>query len=263
MRYALGIEYDGSGFFGWQSQLQSPTVQEVVEQALAAVADHRVSVVCAGRADTGVHARCQVAHFDTAAERTERSWVLGANSGLPPAVRVLWAREVGEEFHARFSAFERSYRYTISNRWVRPAIGRQQVTWCRKPLDAERMNTAAQCLLGEHDFSAFRSSGCKARHAVREITRIGVSREAERVVLDVSANGFLYHMVRNIAGSLLDIGCGDQPVDWLEQLLQAGDRTRAGVTAAPEGLCFMSVRYPDFFGLPAAPTPFPEPGDAV
>ena len=258
MRYALGIEYDGSGYFGWQSQLQSPTVQESVEQALSAVADSAVSVVCAGRTDTGVHARCQVAHFDTGAQRSERSWVLGANSQLPDSVSVLWVQAAGEEFHARFSAFERSYRYTICNRWIRPAIGRERMTWYRKPLDGENMHRAAQSLRGEHDFSAFRSSGCRARHAVREVTGIGVQREADRVYLDVSANGFLYHMVRNIAGSLMEIGAGEKPVNWMQQLLEQGDRTRAGVTAGPEGLCFMGVRYPEVFGLPETPSPFPE-----
>lgn len=177
---------------------------------------------------------------------------------MPDSIRVLWVQRVEDEFHARFSAFERSYRYTICNRWIRPAIGRQQMSWSRKPLDAQRMHAAVQCLLGEHDFSAFRSSGCKARHAVREITRIGVHREEDRVHLDISANGFLYHMVRNIAGSLLDIGSGEQPVQWLAQLLEQGDRTRAGITAAPEGLCFMEVRYPDHFGLPGGPVAFPE-----
>jgi tRNA pseudouridine38-40 synthase len=258
MRYALGIEYDGSGFFGWQSQLQSPTVQETVEQALSAVADSKVSVVCAGRTDTGVHARCQVAHFDTSAERSDRSWILGTNSRLPDSVSVLWVQAAGEEFHARFSAFERSYRYTICNRWVRPAIGRKQMTWHRRPLDGELMHRAAQSLRGEHDFSAFRSSGCRARHAVREITQISVEREGDLVCIDVSANGFLYHMVRNIAGSLMEIGAGVKPVDWMQELLDGRDRTRAGVTAPPEGLCFVGVLYPEYFGLPLVPAAFPK-----
>ena len=250
MRSALGIEYDGSGFFGWQSQVQTPTVQEAVEQALGAVADHEVKVVCAGRTDTGVHAKCQVVHFDTGAQRPERSWILGANSNLPESVSVLWVKAVNDDFHARFSAFERSYRYTICNRWIRPALRRRQVTWCRKPLDAGRMHRAALALLGEHDFSAFRSSGCKARHAVREVTDIRVRREGDRVCLEISANGFLYHMVRNIAGSLMDIGAGERGEEWLGELLEQGDRTLAGVTAGAAGLCFVRVRYPDAFGLP-------------
>jgi tRNA pseudouridine38-40 synthase len=257
MRYALGIEYEGSGFFGWQSQRQSPTVQEAVERALSAVADEPVSVVCAGRTDTGVHARCQVIHFDTAAQRPERSWILGANSQLPSSVSVLWARPTGAEFHARFSAFERSYRYTICNRWIRPALGRKTMAWHRRPLDAGRMHRATQALRGEHDFSAFRSAGCRARHAVREITAIGVSRHGDLVRLDVSANGFLHRMVRNIAGSLLPIGAGDRPVAWLEELLAGKDRTLAGVTAVAEGLCLVGVRYPEAFGLPESPVPFP------
>jgi tRNA pseudouridine38-40 synthase len=257
MRYALGIEYDGSGFNGWQSQRDDPSVQECVESAVGQVADHAVSIVCAGRTDTGVHARCQVAHFDSDSVRSGRQWVLGINSQLPVGVSVHWVRQVADEFHARFSAMERRYRYTILNRWVRPAIGAATLTWCRHPLDAGQMNAAAACLLGEHDFSAFRSAGCKARHAVREVTGVSVCRDNDKVILDISANGFLYHMVRNIVGSLLEVGRGDRPVDWISELLAAGDRTRAGVTAAPEGLCFIGVRYPGAFGIPAEPAAFP------
>jgi tRNA pseudouridine38-40 synthase len=257
MRYALGIEYDGSGFLGWQSQKQGPTVQDSLEAALGRVADHDVSVVCAGRTDTGVHARGQVVHFDSEADRDPRSWLLGANSNLPDAVSALWIRPVSEDFHARFSAFERSYRYEICNRWIRPALGRDQVTWVRKPLDAGRMHRAVQALLGEHDFSAFRSAGCKARHAVREIRMAEVSRSHDRVYFDIAANGFLYHMVRNIIGSLLDVGAGERDETWMGELLAGGDRTRAGVTAPASGLCFMSVRYPDHFGLPSRCDAFP------
>jgi tRNA pseudouridine38-40 synthase len=258
MRYALGIEYDGSAFLGWQSQRQTPTVQDTVEQALARVADEPVRLVCAGRTDTGVHAVCQVAHFDSTSERSERSWVLGANSNLPDTVSVLWARPVDEEFHARFSAAARHYRYVILNRWVRPAIGHGKLSWCRRPLDADAMHEAAQALLGEHDFTSFRSSGCKANHAVREIQSISVGREADRVILDVSANGFLYHMVRNIAGSLIKIGVGEQAVGWLAELLELRDRRQAGATASPHGLYFRGVRYPSSAGLPVELRPFPE-----
>lgn len=258
MRYALGIEYDGSGFFGWQAQRRSPTVQETLEDALSRVADHKVSLVCAGRTDTGVHASGQVAHFDTTSRRRERSWILGANSKLPDTVSVLWVQPVSEDFHARFSACSRSYRYTIFNRWIRPALYNGKVSWFRKPLNEERMHRAAQALLGEHDFSSFRSSGCRARHAVREVQAISVHREGAWVQLDISANGFLYHMVRNIAGSLIDIGSGERPQEWMAELLAGRDRRKAGVTASPEGLNFRSVRYPESFGLPEREQAFPD-----
>jgi tRNA pseudouridine38-40 synthase len=260
MRYVLGIEYDGSGFLGWQSQRQGPTVQEALETALGRVANHAVAVVCAGRTDTGVHARGQVVHFDSTAKRDDRSWLLGVNSNLPESVSALWIRRVNEDFHARFSAFERQYRYSICNRWIRPALGRREVTWVRKPLDAGRMHRAAQSLVGEHDFSAFRSAGCKARHAVREIRRAEVSRAGDRVDFDVSANGFLYHMVRNIVGSMLEVGLGERDETWIGELLAGGDRNRAGVTAPATGLCFMSVRYPDHFNLPRRVDAFPGDG---
>ncbi len=257
MRYALGIEYDGSGFYGWQTQRQTPTIQQCLEDALGKVADQPVSVVCSGRTDTGVHAVCQVAHFESGAERSERSWILGVNSNLPDAISVLWAKQVDDDFHARFSAFARSYRYRILNRWIRPALEAGRVCWHRKPLDAQRMHRAAQALLGEHDFSAFRSAGCRANHPVREIHGISVCREADLVCLEVTANGFLYHMVRNIAGSLLQIGAGEQPVSWMSELLDGRDRRQAGVTAAPGGLYFLGARYPEEYGIPAVPAAFP------
>jgi len=249
MRYAIGIEYDGSAFCGWQTQRDDPSVQSAVETALSRVADHPVRVVCAGRTDTGVHALGQVAHFDSEALRTRRQWVLGANTNLPTSVSVLWASEVVDDFHARFSAVERSYRYLVLNRPVRPAVRAGKVAWFRKPLDTGLMDQAAQALLGEHDFSAFRSAGCQARHAVREVKHVSVSRREDEVILDVSANGFLYHMVRNIAGSLLEVGCAERPAEWIADLLEGQDRTVAGVTAEPDGLYFMGVRYPAQFGL--------------
>lgn len=249
MRYAIGIEYDGSGFCGWQAQRDDPSVQVTLEQALSRVADQAVRLSCAGRTDTGVHALCQVAHFDSEANREGRQWVLGCNTQLPDSVCLLWARRVDDAFHARFSAFERSYRYVILNRAVRPALRSGKVAWCRKPLDAGRMHEAAQALLGEHDFSAFRSAGCQARHAVREISQIRVAREGEDVILDIAANGFLYHMVRNIAGSLIDVGSGERASTWMGELLAGGDRTVAGATAEAAGLYFVGVRYPDEFGL--------------
>lgn len=258
MRLAAGVEYDGSHFFGWQVQRQTPTVQASVEQALACVADHPVTVHCAGRTDTGVHAICQVVHFDTEAQRSERSWVLGGNSKLHPGASLLWVRQVDEAFHARFSARRRRYRYRILNRWVRPAIDRSRLTWWRRPLDAERMDQAAQALLGEHDFTSFRAVGCQSRSPVRRVYSVAVRRQGHEVFVDIEANAFVYHMVRNIAGALIAIGQGDQPVEWISLLLAEKDRTRAGITAPAEGLYFMAPSYPDYPALPTAgPVDFP------
>lgn len=257
MRYAIGIEYNGSEFHGWQFQSDQQTVQASLEQAIARVADRQVTVIGAGRTDTGVHARCQVAHFDSEVSRTERQWLLGINSHLPASVCVRWVREVDDTFHARFSALERQYRYIILNRWTRPALEHQFRGWCRYPLDASLMNEAALMLQGEHDFSAFRSTGCKARHAVREVTRISVTRDADELALDIAANGFLYHMVRNIVGTLILIGKGTRPVAWMQELLATRDRRQAGVTVSPSGLYFMGVRYPENFRIPSAPEDFP------
>lgn len=255
-RYAIGLEYDGSEFLGWQIQRQEPTVQGCVEQALSAVADHEARVTCSGRTDTGVHALCQVAHFDSPADRPERSWLLGMNSNLPAGISVLWVRKVEADFHARFSAYARSYRYVILNRWVRPALEARRMSWCRTPLDADKMQAAAQALLGEHDFTSFRARACQARHAVREIQQIAVQRSAEVVTLEVTANGFLYHMVRNIAGALMRVGTGEEEVSWVKTVLENKDRTTAAPTAPPEGLYFVGARYPAAFRLPQTPQPF-------
>lgn len=258
MRYAIGIEYNGSSFCGWQEQANGPSVQAELERAVARVADQQVKVFGAGRTDTGVHAYCQVAHFDSGAEREPRQWVLGVNTHLPGSIGLIWARKVSDDFHARFSAVERSYRYSILNRWVRPALDDTRLAWCRKPLDEAAMNDAAACLEGEHDFSAFRSSGCQARHAVREITRVQVSRQRELVHIDISANGFLYHMVRNIVGTLLLVGSREKSGDWMKQVLESRDRKQAGVTASSDGLYFVGVRYPAGFDIPRVEA-FPGP----
>jgi len=250
MRYALGIEYDGAGFCGWQRQNHSPSVQSCVEKAIEVVANNPVTIVCAGRTETGVHARGQVAHFDSPSERSDRQWVLGINSNLPDAVRVLWVRAVDDSFHARFGAFSRSYQYNILNRWVRPAIGVSYYGWCREPLDTKRMHEAAQVLQGRHDFSAFRSTGCSAQHAIREVTTISVSRKEEIVTIDISANAFLYHMVRNIVGCLIPVGTGEKSIQWFTEVFRGRDRAVAGVTAEPQGLCFMNGRYEPRYGLP-------------
>ncbi|TVS11662.1 MAG: tRNA pseudouridine(38-40) synthase TruA [Wenzhouxiangella sp.] len=250
MRLAAGVEYDGSGFFGWQRQRQSPTVQSCLETALARVADHPLTVHCAGRTDTGVHAWCQVVHFDTRADRDERAWVLGANTHLPAGISVLWAREVGHDFHARFSARRRRYHYRILNRWVRPAVERDRVAWIRQPLDAARMNEAARFLLGEHDFSSFRAVGCQARSPVRTVHAASVSRLGHEVSLHIEANAFVYHMVRNVAGVLIAVGRGQRSPEWVAELLAARDRTVAGVTAPAGGLYFVAPSYPDHPALP-------------
>lgn len=257
MRYALGLEYDGAGFSGWQRQNDTATVQQSVEQALGVVANHPVTVICAGRTDTGVHARGQVVHFDSPAQRSARQWMLGINSNLPAAVSCIWIREVDDSFHARFGAYARSYRYSIVNRWVRPAIAAAYYGWCREPLDEQSMHTAAQALAGKHDFSAFRSAGCSAQHAIREVTVISVQRQADLVMIDITANAFLYHMVRNIVGSLLSVGRGDKSVQWFRDVLQSQDRKLAGVTAESQGLCFMQVRYDHKYKLPEQAETFP------
>lgn len=260
MRYALGIEYDGVAFFGWQRQSHASSVQQSLEKALEIVANHAVTVICAGRTDSGVHARGQVVHFDSPAERSDRQWILGINSNLPDAVRVLWIRAVDDSFHARFGAYSRSYQYRILNRWVRPAIGFSYLGWCRDPLDERRMHKAAQVLQGRHDFSAFRSAGCSAQHATREVTDISVTRKDEIVMIDITANAFLYHMVRNIVGSLISVGQGEKTIQWFADVFAGQDRKLAGVTAESQGLCFMSVRYEAKYNLPGKQDPFPFAG---
>jgi len=251
MRIAIGIEYDGTAYNGWQRQRTGLGVQQVLEQALSEVADETVELMCAGRTDTGVHAIGQVAHFDTTAERSDRGWLLGANSNLPDDVNVTWARPVGDVFHARFSAVTRSYHYRILNRLVRSALDRQRSWWVYDDLDHERMHTAAQALLGKHDFSAFRAAGCQASTAVREISSISVQREGDWILLDVTANAFLQHMVRNIAGTLAAVGSGEEDVAWLSAVLESKDRTQGGIAAPPHGLTLVGVQYPEEFNIPA------------
>ncbi len=248
MRIALGNEYDGTAYNGWQRQKTGLGVQQRVEEALKLVADHTVEVTCAGRTDTGVHASGQVIHFDTSSTRDDRGWLLGANSNLPDDISVLWARHVNDDFHARFSATGRNYRYRILNRLERSALHRHRAWWVYQPLDAERMHEAAQHLLGEHDFSAFRAAGCRANTPQRNITRISVARTGDWITLEVSANAFLQHMVRNITGTLASVGEGEQSTGWIAEVLESRDRKRGGIAAPPHGLTFMSVDYPcDYF----------------
>lgn len=250
MRYALGIEYDGSGFQGWQRLSHGASVQAAVESALSFVVDHPLAVVCAGRTDSGVHARCQVVHFDTEAARTPYALQQGGNSRLPGGVAILWCQPMPQDFHARYSARARRYRYTILNRKIRPAMQREYLTWERQSLDAEAMHRAAQVLVGEHDFSAFRTVHCQAPHPNRNVHEIRVWREDERVIVEVQANAFLHHMVRNFVGSLLPVGRGEQPEAWIGQLLVGRDRLVAGPTAPSNGLVFLGPRYPAEWSLP-------------
>jgi tRNA pseudouridine38-40 synthase len=250
-RLAVGIEYDGSAFMGWQRQVHpGRTVQAAVEEALAKVADHPVDVTCAGRTDAGVHASGQVIHFDTEAKRDLRGWLLGTNSNLPPDVAAGWVMEVVEDFHARFKATARQYRYVILNRGTRPALARGELSWIHRPLDAERMQAAARHLTGKHDFSAFRSVECQAKQPVRTLMHLDVRREGERIVLDALADGFLHHMVRNIAGVLMAVGEGKREPEWAREVLEGRDRTLGGVTAPPNGLSLVAVRYPAAYGIP-------------
>ncbi len=250
MRIVLGVEYDGTAYSGWQRLSHRATVQGVLEQALSFIANEPITVGCAGRTDAGVHARCQVAHFDSDAERGD-GWIRGTNSNLPKDVAVRWAQSVDDEFHSRYSATARSYRYTILNRVIRPALDARFTTWIRAPLDTESMHAAAQSLIGENDFSAFRTIACQSRTPMRNVHAIVVSRDGDRVIVDIQANAFLHHMVRNIVGSLLLVGRGEKPQQWIAELLAGKNREVAGPTAPASGLCFLGPRYPDRFGLPS------------
>jgi tRNA pseudouridine38-40 synthase len=251
MRLAMGVEYDGSAFRGWQVQGKGVrTVQGCVEDAISRVADHPVAVVCAGRTDAGVHALEQVIHFDTRARRSERSWLLGTNVNLPRDVRVRWVRQIDAGFHARFSAMARHYRYLILTRDTASALLRDRVAWFHYALDKTQMRAASSALVGEHDFSSFRAIGCQAKHPVRRVNYIEVDGDGALCEIRVGANGFLHHMVRNIAGVLMAIGRGERPPSWAAEVLAARDRTAGGVTAPPEGLYFVRVDYPQRFALP-------------
>ena len=263
MRIALGVEYDGRGFKGWQLQRhQVRTVQGELEAALGRVAAHRVRVICAGRTDTGVHGVGQVVHFDTEAARSLRNWILGANVNLPPDVAVTWARHASEDFHARFSAESRSYCYLILNRPTRSSLWAGRATWVHKALDAARMHQAGQSLVGTHDFSSYRALGCQAKSPVRTLHSLTVRRFGELIALQVHANAFLHHMIRNIAGVLIAIGKQERAVEWAAEVLELRDRTLGGVTARPDGLYFERVWYPSRFGIPEPPpVPFPVPDE--
>ena len=249
-RYAIGIEYSGSGYCGWQRQPHCDSIQQQLEEAIGFVADHPVELACAGRTDTGVHAVEQVAHFDSTAERDSRAWIMGSNCRLPRDIRVKWVEPVNDDFHARFSAQARAYRYVILNTPVSSAIYNDRCSWEFRPLDHSAMHESAQILLGEHDFSSFRAVGCQAKTAMRHLQEIEISRHGDLIYLDIKANAFLYHMVRNIAGSLISIGRGEHDGEWLEQVFAARDRNQAEVTAPAAGLYFVRVWYEPKYKLP-------------
>jgi tRNA pseudouridine38-40 synthase len=256
-RIAIGIEYDGSAYSGWQQQDRARSVQGELQRALGSVADHEVYLTAAGRTDAGVHALMQVAHFDSSAQREEHAWVLGGTAESAADVSVLWARRVPAAFHARFSALSRSYSYRIAERLVRPALDRSRAWWIRRPLDVEAMHAAAQVLVGEHDFSAFRAAECQSATPVRRLAAITVRRPCQATVeVAVTANAFLHHMVRNIVGTLLSVGAGDQAPGWVAEVLESRDRRHAGVTAPPQGLYFAGVDYPADFNLPSMASGF-------
>lgn len=250
IRYAVGIEYAGTDYSGWQKQDHASSVQQHLENAIGFVANHPVQLVCAGRTDAGVHAIEQVAHFETTAQRDNRAWLLGSNCRLPRDIRLKWVTPVEDEFHARFSALARSYRYIILNSDVPGALLHGKVSWEFRSLDAERMHQTAQILVGEHDFSAFRAAGCQAKSSSRNIHQINLSRQGDLIYLDIKANAFLYHMVRNIAGSLMAVGRGDRSREWFAEVFMGKDRKRADVTASAAGLYFLRAYYPDQFKLP-------------
>lgn len=254
-RVAIALEYNGSRYQGWQRQARpgTPTVQEHLEDVLSRVAAAPVQLACAGRTDAGVHASHQVVHFDNPADRTEKAFVFGANATLPADIAVKWACPVADDFHARFSATARRYRYIILNRPLRSAHLAGQVTFMPKPLDAALMHREAQCLLGEQDFSAFRAAGCQSRTPMRNLNFISVQRAGDWVVIDLQANAFLHHMVRNITGVLSAVGCGDASPGWTAEVLAGRDRSRGGVTAPPHGLYLVDVRYDPGWGLPSDP----------
>jgi len=249
MRIALIVEYDGSQYHGWQAQTGLHTVQGTLEGALSHIADHEISVVCAGRTDTGVHATHQVVHFDSDKERGIRAWIYGANSFLPKDVCVRSGKEVNDTFHARYSATARRYRYVIHNAPIRPALLRSNVTWQYRQLDHRLMHEAAQYLIGEHDFTSFRSVECQSKTPMRYVSQVSVKRKSDFVIIDISANAFLHHMVRNVVGVLMTVGSGRKPVAWVHEVLMAKDRKLGAETAPPYGLYLVGVTYPTEFGI--------------
>lgn len=262
-RIALGVEYKGADFHGFQVQPSGvKTVQQALEHALSRVADEPITLVCAGRTDAGVHATNQVIHFDTLSVRPEKAWLRGTRPHLPDTISIRWAKEVVPQFHARFSALNRTYRYLLSDAKAPPALLHDQVTWSPRPLDMELMQKAAAYLVGQHDFTSFRATQCQAKSPVRKIEYLHLVRRGDLIVLEVQANAFLHHMVRNIVGALSAVGAGDKPPEWVADVLAARDRSAAAATAKPYGLYLVGVDYPAAFDLPtSSPGPlfFAEP----
>jgi len=255
MRIALGLEYRGSAFTGWQSQRDGRGVQDALERALAAIADAAVGTVAAGRTDAGVHATMQVVHFDTAADRPDTAWVRGVNAHLPADIAVLWARPVAAAFHARYDALARHYSYLLVNRGSRPALLAGRVGWYHRPLDVAAIEKAAAALVGTHDFSAFRAAECQARSPSRTLTTASIAAVGEYVRFDFCANAFLHHMIRNIVGALISVGAGKHPPSWIAELLAGRDRTRGAPTFAPDGLYLIGAEYDAEWGLPPTRRP--------
>lgn len=250
MKVVLAIEYDGARYSGWQRQINANSVQEETEKALTKIAQHPVEIFCAGRTDTGVHATGQIVHFETTAVREPKAWTLGANTHLPSDIAIRFAKEVDPNFHARFSAISRRYCYVIYNHHFRSAILPHGITHYYHLLDEQKMHRAAQYLVGEHDFTSFRSSQCQAHSPNRNIHFINVSRKGHYVMIDIQANAFLHHMVRNLVGSLCLIGQGEKPENWMAELIAQKDRTKSAATAKPNGLYLTQVIYPDSFEIP-------------
>jgi len=253
MRYALGIEYDGKNYCGWQRQKSVVSVQQTLEQALSKIADEPIEVVCAGRTDTGVNATNQVIHFDTTKIRKDAAWTLGVNTHLPDDIAVTWVKAVADEFHARFSATARRYRYVIYNNKLRSAILSHGISHWHQPLDEQLMHQGAQHLVGKHDFTSFRTVHCQSHSPVRTIEHCQITRQGKFIIVDIKANAFLHHMVRNIVGSLMRVGQSQESSTWIKDVLELKNRCMAGVTAPPEGLYFVEVDYPQQFELPKKP----------
>ncbi|QCI17603.1 tRNA pseudouridine(38-40) synthase TruA [Buchnera aphidicola (Acyrthosiphon lactucae)] len=252
-RFALGVEYDGSLYYGWQSQKRVPSIQAEIERALSIIANHKVDVICAGRTDAGVHSIGQVIHFNTTAVRKKSSWSIGVNSYLSKNISIVWVREVPESFHARYSAITRSYRYIIYNYSLRSAIFQNKINHIYRKLNVNKMYSEAQFLLGEHDFTSFRALSCQSYSPFRNIKKLNVFRLNHWVIIDITANSFLHHMVRNIVGSLIEIGISKKKEFWIKELLQKKDRNYAGATAPAKGLYLVYVEYPLHFNLPKSP----------
>ena len=243
MRVAIGLEYDGSAYVGWQRQKTGMGIQECLEKAISVVANESIKTFCAGRTDSGVHAIGQVVHFDTDSLRSERKWLLGINSNLPNDINVRWVSMVDRNFHARFSAISRTYRYVIFNNLARSSLNRDFSWWIYQDLDVEKMQEGANYLLGEHDFSALRSSGCQSKTPIRHILELKVWRKDSWIFISVTANAFLQHMVRNITGNLVSVGDGSNDPSWISALLDSGERTSGGIAAPSRGLTLFNVNY--------------------